>query len=175
MIMLMFNLTWMFLLMFSLFYFTGTPVNFDSLLPVWSITQKSHNKLLKMYNNNITQQLGLNIPQRNKLGIGCENFNTTGEFTYYIWWKLHHWFPIFSTPICHPPTNIILGPGFEVADHGKPWSKLMSSSENPIRQVVYVQVRSRVVGGNISGISVEFSSDIVCKLTNCVKWFAFYS
>ena len=54
-------------------------------------------------------------------------------------------------------------------------SQLMSSSKNPIRQVVHIQVRSRVVGGrwgwNISGISVEFSSDILCKLTNCVKFF----
>ena len=31
-----------------------------------------------------TQQLGLNIPWVNTLGIECENFNTTGEYTYYI-------------------------------------------------------------------------------------------
>ena len=30
------------------------------------------------------QQLGLNIPWRNILEIGCKNLNTTGEFTYYI-------------------------------------------------------------------------------------------
>ena len=57
--------------------------------------------------------------------------------------------------------------------------QIMSSSDNPIGQVVHIQVRLRVVGGrwgwNISGISVVFSSDILCRLTNCVKFFTFYS
>ena len=71
---LMYNLACMFLLMYSLFYdflgiflylfslslllarwvvFTGTPVNFDSLLPARGLTQKSRNKLSKVPNINI--------------------------------------------------------------------------------------------------------------------------
>jgi hypothetical protein len=74
MIDLMYNFTYMFLLMFSLFYdflviyicppnlplllarpvvAPGTPVNFDSLLPVRVLTRKLHNKLINVHNNNI--------------------------------------------------------------------------------------------------------------------------
>ncbi len=51
----------------------------------------------------VPQQLGLNIPWGNKLGIGCENIITTGGYTYNIPWNLHHWFPTYSNPTCHPP------------------------------------------------------------------------
>ena len=42
------------------------------------------------------QQLGLNIPWRNILGIGCENFNTTGEFSSDIVCKLTNCVNIFA-------------------------------------------------------------------------------
>ena len=68
-------------------------------------------------------------------------------------------------PTTHPPISS-WGLGFEVADY----DQLMFSSENPIRQVVQVWVRLRVMGGRLGW-------NIVCIIhipTSCVNNFTPY-